>query len=132
MHNVDRRTLEKVEVEVARAFTDSKTHRLYSVGVWPVTLEEAERFAKEGRLKGVEPKKIGNPNSGDKEPSKSKPETGNAIQGIPEDFPERELLIENGFETMDDLRVSDLKEKLLAIDGIGPAKLNKIGLALSE
>ncbi len=53
----------------------------------------------------------------------------NADQEIPEDFPERDLLIAGGVTTLDQLL--DPEAELDLIEGIGPARLAKIEAAIS-
>lgn len=53
----------------------------------------------------------------------------NAAQAIPEDFPERDLLIAGGVTTLDQLL--DPEAELDLIEGIGPARLAKIEAAIS-
>ncbi len=44
---------------------------------------------------------------------------------LPDDFPSREILVAAGFTTMEGARAAS-DEALLALDGIGPATLQKI------
>ncbi len=50
---------------------------------------------------------------------------------LPEDFPKRDQLIAAGFDTIEKLKGPDVREKLLAIEGLGEASVTKIGLAVS-
>jgi hypothetical protein len=58
--------------------------------------------------------------------------SGRAKQGIPDDFPAAELLRENGFETIEDLKAPGIEDKLREIPGVGKGTVNKIGIALGE
>lgn len=51
---------------------------------------------------------------------------------LPEGFPSRDLLIENGFDSVEKLRVKGVERELEHIKGIGKAAITKIGVALSE
>lgn len=53
-------------------------------------------------------------------------------QALPEDFPNRKQLEDAGYVTVEDLQVEGIEDKLKEIQGIGPAALKKIGLALNE
>lgn len=55
----------------------------------------------------------------------SDPENPPVIAHLPDDFPERELLIEKGFLTVESVSKAD-DPALLDIDGIGAGKLAKI------
>lgn len=67
------------------------------------------------------------PNGADLGPA---PKAGEAQPApLPDDFPERELLIGTAFKTLEALKAAS-DEELLAVDGIGPAKLKAIRAAL--
>ena len=127
---------EKVEFEItARSFVDGETGRGYGAGRWTLPKSTAEKFEAQGkgrfpgRPKAVQKPKDEDPLKGlgmAKEPAKLE----RAEQPLPEDFPERETLVEAGFGTVESLGVEGIREKLAKVQGLGPAKLNKIGVAL--
>src|SRR5690606_10943783 len=51
-----------------------------------------------------------------------------ATTPLPEDFPFRDKLISNGFETIESLKVADVEEQLKKIQGLGRASIVKIGI----
>lgn len=50
---------------------------------------------------------------------------------LPERFPSRQLLIQNGFDTVEKVKAAT-KEQLAAIEGIGEASVQRIGVAASK
>lgn len=58
----------------------------------------------------------------------AKAPTNQAASTLPADFPERDLLIGTPFTTLEAIKAAS-DEVLLAIDGIGPAKLKAIRAA---
>lgn len=50
---------------------------------------------------------------------------------LPADFPEREILIENGFDTIESLSAKGVDVELAKLSGLTKGKVNKIGQALN-
>lgn len=51
---------------------------------------------------------------------------------LPEGFPSQATLAVAGFTSVESLRVDGIKEKLEAVEGLTPADVTKIGLAISK
>ncbi|MBS3914454.1 MAG: hypothetical protein KG003_08140 [Bacteroidetes bacterium] len=144
--------VQMVEFEVKENFNDPKNQLHYGRGLWPLDKETAKRFQKEGRGKitsqtlqneafleakaDAEKKeedfqKLTAPGQGtDSTDEESEEETGEATE-LPENTPERELLISGGLDTIEKLKNAS-EEDILKIEGIGGVKATKIGLFLSE
>ena len=54
----------------------------------------------------------------------------NVKTALPEDFPHKKQLEDAGYVSLEQLKEPGVEEKLKEIEGIGPAALKKIGLAL--
>jgi len=63
------------------------------------------------------------------EPEVEPVETGRTLESVLPELAER--LVEAGFENLNDVRVAT-DEELLAVDGIGPARLRKVRSAVGE
>lgn len=83
--------------------------------------------ADESTGKALENKPVENPRIPEK---KEETETGDTP--LPEDFPSREVLEAAGFGTVESLKAPDVQEKVAAVEGLTPADVTKIGLAISK
>ena len=59
-------------------------------------------------------------------------DTEDGAEDIPDEFPERELLIKGGFTTIVSLKSPNARDRVKAIDGMTTAKLTKVGMAIDQ
>jgi hypothetical protein len=131
----------------SKHFTDERTNRLFSPGEWDVDAATAARLIKNGKAVSLEkaaksstpappapPKTTTKPAPVNPRIPVKAPEDGTEPQvtALPEDFPSREVLAENGFATVESLKAEDIKTQLEKIDGLGAAEITRIGLAISQ
>ncbi len=128
-----------MQVQILKHFVDQRSGILYGKGLRDLSTPLAEKFLKEKKavLPGRVPREeqtgrpkvilVENQEGGDDSGLNDATESD-----LPEDFPEREKLIANGLGTIALLSVSDAREKIEAIKGIGPVRVSDIGIALSE
>lgn len=131
----------KIDVRISSRFTHLR--RLYSPGVWPVDEKTAAELVAQGRAKYANAPKAQAPAKGGKTEDGAPPknprisETGEKGDEViptplPEDFPSREALAKAGFETVESLKTETVKEDLEKVEGLTPADITKIGLAISK
>lgn len=132
----------KVKIKITGRFTDEQGGRLYAPGEWDVYPDVAARLVEQGKAKFVntaEAPALDKAKAANELPVTNPriPETKDEGTGeteptpLPENFPSRDILIEAGFGTVESLKDPDVKEKLAAVKGLGPASITKIGLAIS-
>lgn len=102
---------------------------MYAPGERELDYKTAVRFRDEGKGNFVD--KSDAPDDEVEETEETEDTGTEGATEIPEDFPKREVLIENGYDTMEKIR-NATSEDLLEIEGIGEATLNTIGNAVSE
>jgi hypothetical protein len=119
----------KVTFVVTKRFIDGPTGQQFGPGKWRVNSEMATRLEQSGRgyLES-----IGYPRITKESPPETLQKVTKVIQGLPEDFPGRDKLIEAGFKTIESLQVENIEKQLSEIPGIGKVTLTKIGLRLAE
>lgn len=133
------------KIKVTTRFTEEKTNRLFGLGEWEVDEATAERLIATGKARAVgapkpaapvkpsPPGKTTPPASNPRIPVKAPPgKEAPEATPLPEDFPSRDVLTANGFETVESLKAPDVKEQLDKIDGLGAGEVTKIGLAISQ
>lgn len=131
----------KVKIRIKTRFVDEQGGRLFAPGDWDVEPAISMRLIASGKATLVggggqaakapakEPPKAPGPNP--RIPVKE-PEAEVTSTPLPEGFPSQATLAVNGFDSVESLQVPDVKEKLAAIEGLTPADITKIGLAISK
>jgi len=146
-----------MEIQITKRFTDSVTSQLYGAGTYDLHPNLARRFQAEGKGRvtdknmadmidaaviaqggkvheAPEPEAPKTESTG-KAAQKSAPVESSTAQvsgetPLPEGFPERDLLAENGFSTIQSLSEEGVDEKLAGF--LTKGKVNKVGQALNK
>lgn len=128
----------KVKVKITGRFTYERT--LFGPGEWEVAPATAHGLVAEGRATIVgekaakapakEPPKA--PPANPRIPPAKEPEEEVTSTPLPEGFPCQATLAVAGYDSVESLRVDGIKEKLEAVEGLTPADVTKIGLAISK
>src|SRR5690606_25545082 len=113
-----------MKVKILKRFVDGRGF-LRAPGIADLDDKTAASLITQGRAASVSAAEV-------KEAEKEAPKTSAATGELPEDFPERERLVEAGFDTLESLREEGAEEEILEIDGIGKGTLKKIQKALEE
>lgn len=135
----------KIKIKIRSRFTDELGGQLYGPGEWDVAPVVAHRLVANGRATlvpgpGEKPQvktaplsglQGGTPATNPRIPPVKEPEAPTATT-LPENFPSRKVLAEAGFDTFESLQGPDIKEELGKVQGLTPAAITKIGLAVSK
>lgn len=129
----------KIIITEQRRFTD-EGGQLFGPGEWSVDPAVSMRLIAGGRarLAGAPAAKApakappaptaNNPRI----PPPQEPEGEAEPTPLPEDFPSRETLVAAGLDSVEALKAPEIKETLAGIEGLTPAEITKIGLAISK
>lgn len=131
---------ETVDVKITRRFDHNG--RLYGPGVWPVTPATAHSLIEAGRATRVGGAPVatkppatggnGKPSGTNPRIPPQEPELEPTETPLPEGFPCQGTLAVAGFTTVESLQVPDVKELLEKVEGLTPADVTKIGIAISK
>jgi hypothetical protein len=130
------------KIKITGRFTEERTNRLFGPGEWDVDEGTYARLIAAGKGKpvGVKTAPVKAPPKAPPQPPATNPRIpvkapegteAPEVTPLPEDFPSRDVLTANGFETVESLKAPDVKEQLDKIDGLGAGEVTKIGLAIS-
>jgi hypothetical protein len=134
----------KVKIRIKTRFTDEQGGQLFGPGEWDVDPAVSMRLIAAGRATLVNPpkgeaaapqtkKEPTKPQTNPRIPPANTEEGGEAKETpLPEGFPNQATLAVAGFTTVESLQVPDVREKLAAVEGLTPADITKIGLAISK
>jgi hypothetical protein len=131
----------KVKIKIKTRFVDEQGGRLFAPGIWDVHPSISMRLVANGKATLVGPAPAAKA-PGEKALTKA-PATNPRIPPakepdevvptpLPEDFPSRDVLAAAGLDTVEQLQAPDIKETLSGVDGLTPADITKIGLAISK
>lgn len=129
-----------MKINITKRFVDERGGRLLAPGIQEIDDKDAERLIAAGKavsLSAAEEKAEAALTS--EQAAKTTADAGSqASEGpsegsdIPAGFPERDILIAGGLDTVKKLKDETAKDKIEALEGISKAKLTKIGLAIEE
>ena len=111
-----------MKVQILKRFVDNRIG-LLAPGERDLKDNDAQRLIQDGRAVAL--------SSDQTAETPSAPPVETVESDIPDDFPSRNLLIQNGITSLDQLKDPATLETLDQIQGIGPATLEKIKVAIA-
>lgn len=132
-----------VKIKIKTRFVDEQGGQLFGPGIWDVPPAVSMRLVAQGKATVVGAPAI-------KAPAPAKTTTGKPpatnprippvteTEGVvtetplPEGFPCQATLAVAGLDTVEKLKAPDIKERLAEVEGLTPADITKIGLAISK
>lgn len=133
----------KVKIKIVKRFVDEQGGRLFAPGIWEVDPRVSMRLVANGRATLVDPPAAATkaapaktppaPPTNPRIPPVKEPEGDQVTETpLPDGFPCQATLAVAGYSTVESLKVEGIKEKLGEVEGLTPADVTKIGLAIAK